>query len=149
MKRLSSVYHYCNCIYAIFLSNTCGGNSVGFESTHELSQIYLDPSQPLTLVDPTIYSPMDFHFRKEFAHQSTSLWFQMFQQGFSIESHVWTLNKLGSNCTFKFIFQELVGEIRQALRLSCENENYFKKFVSFFKFPPKSPSIWFFSGVEQ
>jgi hypothetical protein len=51
---------------------------------------------------------------------------QMSQQGFSIkESHVWTLNNLGSNCTFKFILQELVGEFRQALRLSHENENYF------------------------
>jgi hypothetical protein len=45
--------------------------------------------------------------------------------------------------------QELVGEFRQALRLSHENENYFEKFVAFLKFPTKSPSIWFFSGVEQ
>jgi hypothetical protein len=116
-----------------FSKYTCGGNSVGFESIHELSQIYFDPSQQLTLVDPRIHSPVDFHFCKEFAHQSTSLWFQMSQQGFSIkESHVWTLNNLGSNCTFKFILQELVGEFRQALRLSHENENYFEKFVAFF-----------------
>ncbi len=108
------------------------GNSVGFESTHELSQIYFDPSQPLTLVDPRIHSPLDLHFRKEFAHQSTSLRFQISQQGFSIkESHVWALNNLGSNCTSKFILQELVGEFRQALTLFHENENYFKKFVAF------------------
>lgn len=150
MKRLSSVCHHCNCIYAIFLSTHVGGNSVGFESTHELSHFYFDPSQWLTLVDPRIHSPLDFYFRKEFAHQSTSLWFQMSQQGFSFkESHVWNLNNLGSNCTFKFILQEFVGEFRQALRLSHENENYFEKFVAFLKSPTKSPSIWFFNGFEQ
>jgi hypothetical protein len=41
--------------------------------------------------------------------------------------------------------QELVGGFRQALRLSHENENYFEKFVAFLK----SPSIWFFNGVEK